>query len=384
MATPFRPDGSYEVEMQFRFVGPVTEGNLMLPVGPKSVILVFANANERLNGAANHEQPAFPAFVQGATYRAHVKVSIDGNRAAVEADVNGSPFAKWAGRIDELQPVRSDWMVPGNTIGFGAHVTVASFDSLRLRLTSGNIWFETTEPEGRVTAGKWTDVLGLVNLDGHCIRGPWKREGQSLRVLGGSFSRVLIPVRPLGSYELKATLTRVADTPEVNVFLPVGAELCMFSIERDEHQLLQSVSADPPPIVNAKPKTDEKISIVAKVRVEGSDAEIAIEVDGKPSVSWHGPQSAVACRSDWLLHPPSLGIGAHDGEAVFHDVELRVLSGDAPILVKRSKTPDDGRQNGRSERKGPETADGTWVRLVNVKSGLCAGLEPGDRGDTIH
>ena len=79
--------------------------------------------------------------------------------------------------------------------------------------------------------GQWTDVLKLVELKKRSAVGPWRSKEKTLVLEDPeSPARVVIPVAPGGSYNLKIEFTRTDGDGTVGVILPVGARQCLAAL----------------------------------------------------------------------------------------------------------------------------------------------------------
>jgi hypothetical protein len=69
------------------------------------------------------------------------------------------------------------------------------------------------------------------------------------------------------------------------------------------------------------------------VLVAGDQADVSVELNGKPCANWRGPQSALSVP-DWcrLKDPRCPGLGGTYIEVVFKSIRLRMLTGTAKML----------------------------------------------------
>jgi hypothetical protein len=80
-------------------------------------------------------------------------------------------------------------------------------------------------------------------------------------------------------------------------------------------------------------QNNHEYALLVKVLVEGTSAQVAVSLDGKPYISWQGPVSALSLFQNLRLrHPGCLGLGAADATVVFGSARLRMLSGEAKPL----------------------------------------------------
>ena len=80
-------------------------------------------------------------------------------------------------------------------------------------------------------------------------------------------------------------------------------------------------------------QNNHEYALLIKVQVAGTDAQVAVSLDGRPLTSWQGPVSALSLYPDLRLPQAGCpGIGAYDATVVFRSARLRMLSGEAKPL----------------------------------------------------
>ena len=196
---------------------------------------------------------------------------------------------------------------------------------------------------------EWTNILLSVDPVKHVVAGQWERKGTDLIASTWPFARIVVPVTPTGGYELKVNVTRFTRDAEVNVMLPVGEAMCMFTLNKD-WQGLQVVEPsqegkDRVRSRRGRPRRPGLQSVHCGVPGR-RERDNRADVDGKPVVRWWGLRSALSQREIWRIHSGSLGFGVHDGAAAFHSVELRTTSGTAKRFDGWEKTQDVAGTNG--------------------------------------
>ncbi len=149
---PLAPEGNYEMEVRFVYVGTTTVG-IGLPVGTRKVNLFLAAMYGQAGGLhmisgrgfMSNETTVKPnKLVSGREYLLQVKVTSDRDQAQVAAILDGNPFISWKGPVAALSPGGWGWDWPDpKRLGIGGASTLLS---ARLRMLSGKA--EPTRPIG--------------------------------------------------------------------------------------------------------------------------------------------------------------------------------------------------------------------------------------------
>jgi hypothetical protein len=194
---------------------------------------------------------------------------------------------------------------------------------------------------GIIGPGRWVDLARLVDLQKDVVQGKgddgrdtWKIRDGNLVTTGGSNSRVSLPVAPAGSYEMEIDFERTRGEHGVFFVLPVGASGvgCLLSHATDGLRLENTRPAAPkfalPKLINGQTYT-----IHFRVLVAGDQADVSVELNGKPCANWSGPQSALSVP-DWCRpkDPRCPGLGGTYIEVVFKSIRLRMLTGTVKML----------------------------------------------------
>jgi hypothetical protein len=190
----------------------------------------------------------------------------------------------------------------------------------------------------------WTDLLALVDLSKDVIKGDWKRAGAGYAVAGGDFSTMVLPVSPAGDYELEFGSVRAAGGRGVRAILPVGKATIMLIIGGWDNKVSgldmvnkQSAENNETTVKPWPNETGRPCAFKVRVTQDGDKAAIAVTLDGKPYISWSGLSTALGITNNWAkMGERSLAIGAHQTQATFSYVRLRMLSGEAKPLRPQS------------------------------------------------
>ncbi len=226
-----------------------------------------------------------------------------------------------------------------------------------------------TKPEpGTIPPGQWVNLLALVDPARDAKQGTWQRQADGLASVSRvKRARIMLPVAPVGSYELQVKFVRTSGECEVVVMLPVGSARFALKLSAS-HGAVSGLSqingkgpqdnetaVTPGTLVNGR-EYDLHITVVAK----GNQAQIAVRLDGKPYIAWGGSQSALSLSSSWAL-PKSgcLGLGTYEPVVVFRSVRLKMLSGQARLLRP-------ARTGAKQTPVGPATPtpSGQWIDLL--------------------
>lgn len=175
--------------------------------------------------------------------------------------------------------------------------------------------------------GLWSDLLPAIDVPANAQAGNWTLESGALT---GSNPNQRIPARlvlgpaPQGNYEVEITFNRQSGSKEFGVIFPVGHRPAQLQIGGMSGQFssignvatIQSINA----IVN---NTDQTLHLI--VTGDDSQAAIAVTLDGKPYLSWHGPTRRLHVTPNSALPDPrDLGLFVHNLSTVqFKSIRVR-------------------------------------------------------------
>jgi len=209
---------------------------------------------------------------------------------------------------------------------------------------------QKTGVQGQDAKEEWIDVLKLADVKKHVLHGRWVREGSYLHSLNtielatAAVPRVLIPLSPLGSYEIDAVFVRKSGRYSVVFILPVGQSNVCVNLSygpKEVHGLTMvngRVNNETTRFVG-KLSNGEEHRVYVRVLVKGGEAEITANLDGKEVLRWQGKQSSLSV-SDKRRLPDVRQIGlAARSPTIFKKVRLRMLSGEARALPDPKETP---------------------------------------------
>lgn len=202
------------------------------------------------------------------------------------------------------------------------------------------VWWNTTQREiVRVNKAMlpdvhWVPLLGEIDMGADVVQGKWMRLGSELAVGAIEAGRIMVPYKPVGSYEVKVGFTRKGGEDAVCVFLPVGGNQAMLVLGGgDQVSGLQWVNDQPveqnsSAVMPGSLENGRKYEVAVQVRLQSVKAQIDVSLDGQPYISWEGPRSSLKVMSPWEMPQKEvLGLGAAWSDVVFHSLEVRQLHG---------------------------------------------------------
>jgi hypothetical protein len=184
-----------------------------------------------------------------------------------------------------------------------------------------------------MTKGEWLDVLRLVDVRGHRVKGNWDRKGPEVSLNGGKEpDRLGVPIAAAGVYELQIRFTRNSGDGHLCVMLPVGSGACLLSaggsggVNKLEPGGLPQVEDNGQKLANKTPHTLE-----IRVDATSTPARVNVEINGQSAVRWQGAADSVLPITAYNLQQAALiGLGGADNaNFTFHSVRLKLVNGKA-------------------------------------------------------
>jgi len=193
----------------------------------------------------------------------------------------------------------------------------------------------------RLKLGTWYDVLSLVDVERHGLYGPWIRTDEGVVALAQPSTTLVIPVVLRGDYELAVSFTRYGWQDGIHVDLPVGSASRTslgFGIWANKMSGLSRVGGKwlpSQPMSSAVRRPGgidgyHRYQAVIRVTTKEDTATIAVQLDGRPYLTWSGSTKDLGLLQ--FRNVPGqdmLGIGVHEVATAFHEVRLKMLSGEA-------------------------------------------------------
>jgi hypothetical protein len=237
----------------------------------------------------------------------------------------------------------------------------------------------TIGPGQPLPTSEWVDALRAVDVQWDTVSGDWRRSGTDLATGPIPYSRVMLPVRLEGSYDLKVDLTRLhRDDRSATIVFPVGPRTCLLhlgawaihGLERIDGMItgdrLNPATRRPGLLING-----QRYSVTISVRLEGNQAEIDVTLDDQPLVSWTGRQESLDVLNHWALPArfrPALA--GHETVVIYHAAEVRAVSGTARMTEPQKPPAVDFAQDNWSDLLGEvdlerDTIRGRWRKVEN-------------------
>lgn len=194
-----------------------------------------------------------------------------------------------------------------------------------------------------VKSGEWVDLLAWTEGISWAQKGfEWNKHLESAPGKNGltlkslRFNRYPLPAIIDGDYELEAEFTRHSGYEAIVVAFPVGIHNVQFEVSSfgGKSSFIAFVKGkiygeqNPCPVA-----PDERHRILIRVKVNGEKASIKVDWDEKQDyIVWEGPHSTltnVSGSGGWkfttVRHP---WIGSYESRVTFHQVRVRMLSGE--------------------------------------------------------
>ena len=233
---------------------------------------------------------------------------------------------------------------------------------------------EKTPPQGTDDI----DLLSLIEVDKHVLRGVWELKNNVLVTKGLKYGRIEIPYRPPEEYDIQVVLTGMENGQQINLGLAVGdVQFCAVLGAR-----LQRGTTSGLDMINNKSfhqnettfvgpifSGSESTFIVASVRRD----RISVSVDGKSIIDWKMDIDALSLYPKWAVpHRSSLFLGSWSRGYEVRNLALKpilgrgiTLTGKEPVPAPNSEAPLE--DIGRSLNEKPE---GEPTRSHFLASGL--------------
>jgi hypothetical protein len=211
----------------------------------------------------------------------------------------------------------------------------------------------------------WIDLLPLVDAARDCHEGSCEHKDGGLWVFSKANGRLTVPVVANGSYEARFAWKRTWGPGQVTLTLPAGSGdftlvlggvAGVFSgLERINGR---GGSKNETTIRPSKFDNDRVYRVTAQVKLTGDRAEIAVQLDDQPFMSWNGPQSALSAGYA-VAERGCFGLGLWGAGVQFSEARIKMLSGEARPL----RPPPGGATKGLTPAKAA-SAPQQWIDLL--------------------
>lgn len=198
---------------------------------------------------------------------------------------------------------------------------------------------DTKQIVDKLPVGEWVDLLPMVKLPDHVLRGTWQREGPTLTSQVSENSQILVPVAIRGSYELRCEFTRRLGTAALVLNCPVGSTSCSVAlsaaqgavsgIDCVDGRLCWDLPASSGAVSRpGKLSNGQRYHLNIEILQARDEAAVVAKLDGQQFIGWKGRERQLTCNSGHVL-PTSriLGIVANASAFDLHKLELRLKRG---------------------------------------------------------
>ncbi|MCX5684989.1 MAG: hypothetical protein NT049_15090 [Planctomycetota bacterium] len=182
------------------------------------------------------------------------------------------------------------------------------------------------------------NLIPLVDPEKDCHEGSCELKSGGLSVFSKAGGRMTLPLRANGSYEAGFAWKRTWGPGQVSITLPAGSgdvTVVMGAVAGVYSGLAKingkGADKNETTLRPAKFENNRVYRITAQVKLTDDQAEIAVQLDGQPYLSWNGPQSALSAGVPALEHG-CLGLGLWGAGVQFSEAWIKMLSGEAKPL----------------------------------------------------
>jgi len=199
------------------------------------------------------------------------------------------------------------------------------------------------DDEDETASGQWVNLMTLISARQHALVGRWIKAPQGIAVVSETDdSRLMIPVCPMGSYELDITFRATSGDDGMTVILTAGGEQVLLWVGRYDWRYIHLLDVknmyyDYTCNLTTRFDKNESHRLQVKVKQDGAKVYIRAVVDEKYPITWRGEAKDLDLPDDWRMPSKQiLGIGSSECKVAFTSLKIRMLSGKLQQLrVKR-------------------------------------------------
>lgn len=363
LVLPVTVQGAYRLDVQFTRLDGKNLVQFVLPTGSTRVA-VQLDAWAAVSGLAlvdgqvltpDSRNPTLvrgPQLTDGRPASISITVVPRGENVSIKAVLDGRTLIDWNGPAKLL---KADFARRPSEIHIGPYNSSIRVDAATLQVLEGSavLLKRDTSPQAAASqpaviqpgaaprpAGA-SDLLAAVDLTRDVLKGNWTRRPDGFRCDFGDVQKLRLPATCRGAYNLQVQFTRHQgiDTPSVN--FPVGDTDIEFgfSIYGGRMAGLANIDGvfptkqDPSLLVQpAHLENGHRYTADFHIRPKGDQAEITVELDGKPYFRWSGPQKSLAANRGGRERV--FGFLAWKSEVTLHSYSVRTLDGELQWLNK--------------------------------------------------
>ncbi len=185
----------------------------------------------------------------------------------------------------------------------------------------------------------WFDLLRLIKVDKHVVRGEWAMQRNVLRASQrrGQAGLIAVPATTQGSYLAEVRFTRRGGEERFLIVLPVGESQVAAYVNLHGYSGLgwiggKSLQDGPAKISESLITTGREHTLQADVTVDNGNAQIELTFDGRRIVSWRGRVSALSIHDDYRTpNAPAFALALR-GEYDITSLRVRMKDGQLKLL----------------------------------------------------
>jgi serine/threonine protein kinase len=351
-ALPVAVHGDYDLELEFTRNSGDGLIRILAPVGDENLPqLLLAGGDGRKYGfnefnGLGFGQDGSPSAVRseplnnGRRYTVLTSIRLHGKEATIDVALDGEPVLHCTAPPSAFPSFHSEDPAkrarPVVGVEAGSDVT---FHSARVRVAGGNGVVKERRPTEPCPVGKWVDLLSRIHLVRDGVNGKFSSEGTELKLhSGGEQGTLMLPAAVTGSYELELEFAHQPADSMISLIVPVGLRRVRVNpnIRGDARPDAATVNQSG---ANGGGESDVAKGFAAgvrhklalKVNVDGSTASLAVQIDGKPCLSWSGDLTELHDGPIVLPEGDRIGLVVTGSVQVFA-ARLRVTSGKALLV----------------------------------------------------
>jgi hypothetical protein len=199
------------------------------------------------------------------------------------------------------------------------------------------------DPESKPAVSEdrsWLELLPRLDLSRDGVSGEWRATEQGVTTAKGFRSRIMLPVRIEGDYDLLLRFTRQEGSDTVFVVLPVQSQWCgvvvsswggaWSGLELIDGEEVKSHSNNPTAKRPSLLTNGREYTLLVKVRTQERLLTIEASLDDSPLFRWQGNPSSLSFFGDGNLpQPQRIGVGANNSQVTFQEAKLHLIAGKA-------------------------------------------------------
>ncbi|MFN3150133.1 serine/threonine protein kinase [Bremerella sp.] len=189
---------------------------------------------------------------------------------------------------------------------------------------------DRNEPPITSGAEDWINLISDIDLPANTVAGNWEvtSDGE-LHVDAALGARIMLPFLPPREYDLEVQFTRNSGSQSIALHFLDGEGIASFDIDGWSENLAGIQNIDGENIRTNPTRVDNVLlengrRYVAEVRVRRDQVQVFL--DGQLLAAYEGDGSNLSLLELWTLPEKSLGLGAYDSDATFHQVRVRPVS----------------------------------------------------------